>query len=143
MTLASQLSAKEIVMVCDAHTDKTRYYKLIKSFFKNTVEQKVDGRWLSWIDREREEINVVKSEIYDTGAMLVISFLEEWKYDDPEEEIVGGQEYYVEGSYLLDFEFGLRKVKYRIYEDETKAKELKKHYWRRKYSKDYTCEFRN
>ena len=138
---ATSVSA-DIIMICDAHENAKRYYKLVQSFSGNNgVEQKFDGQWVNWFSKPTRESEVVEFAAYKKGAMLVIGRYEKWDKDYPEEEVVAGVEYYIETTYILDFEFGLRKEKWRVYGDKTKAKELKNHN-ARTYSKEFSCEIR-
>ena len=138
--LATSVSAN-IIMVCDAHENKKRYYKLVQSFSgNNTVEQKVDGQWLDWFDSvNMGKFFLVKGEVYESGASMELGSYEKWDEDYPEEEVVAGVEYYFETIYILDFEFGIRKFSINVYKDKTKAKELKNHN-ARNYSRDFSCE---
>ena len=48
ITFATQSMSGETVMVCDAHDDVSRYYKLVNPLFgKSIVKQKLDSRWSS------------------------------------------------------------------------------------------------
>lgn len=139
--LATSVSA-DIKMICDAANNEKRYYKLVQSFSgTSTVEQKLEAQWVNWFNKPYREYRLVKFELYDDdGAMMVLGTDKKWDGFIPSSwEIVAGKEYYVESSYFLDFEFGVRTVKWRVYEDETRAKEIEKHGWR-DWSREFSCE---
>ena len=69
----------------------------------------MDGKWVNWFNKPDRTTIIVKSEAYETGALLVLDYFEKWEKDYPEEEVVAGKEYYLEDTYILDFEFSLRK----------------------------------
>lgn len=140
MTLAAQVSA-DIIMVCDAYDNEKRYYKLKQSFLgNNIVEQKKDGKWVDWHKVKEEPFFFVSGDVYESGATMVVANWRIWPFDYPNDGIVAGKAYYVEQTYILDFEFGIRKVKVNVYEDEKKVKELKNSRLKRLYSDEYTCE---
>lgn len=140
MTLAAQASA-DIIMVCDAYDNEKRYYKLKQSFLgNNIVEQKKDGKWVDWHKDKEEPAFLVSGDVYDSGATMVSAFYQTWDKDYTADGVVAGKEYYIETSYILDFEFGIRKVEVNVYENNSKAQELKNHNYNKTYSDEYTCE---
>ena len=66
-TLAAQVSA-DVIMICEADNYRKHNYKLIQSASgKNTVEYKVKGQWVNWIDIVSKDVIVVKSEVDETS----------------------------------------------------------------------------
>ena len=135
LTIATQAGA-EVVMVCDAANNEKRYYKLVQPLFgDNTVEQKLDGQWINWC-----KANCKDFEVYASSAKQSNGDTRSWPTSDPNQEIEASRKYYLEDTYLLDFEFGWREVQSRLFTDSWHSKELKK--WRYRGTKTYDCKIK-
>ena len=122
LTFATQAGADDVVMICNAADYEKRYYKLVKPIFgDNTVQQKVDGQWVNWCEK-----NCVEIEVYASGARKVSGFWSSRNKSYPDEEVEANRKYYIEIKSWLDFEFGQYERKGRVYTGEAKRKELKK-----------------
>ena len=131
---ATQISASETVMICNADRYEKRFYKLNAPFFgEKTVEQKIDGKWNNWCKQY-----CAKIEIYESGAMQQTERFFSWDQSYPDEGIVAGRKYFIVGQYWIDFEFGRRKVKRALYTDKSKRTELTN--WEGKREDTYSCE---
>tara|TARA_B110000211_G_scaffold98124_1_gene114315 strand:+ start:259 stop:687 length:429 start_codon:yes stop_codon:yes gene_type:complete len=89
MTIGTQVSAAETVMVCDAQKDSKLFFKLRDPLIgKSQVLVRAAGQWVIWekLDETR------KSFVYDTGAKLVDTF--------------DGKKVSAIRTTVLDFEFG-------------------------------------
>ena len=136
ITFASQAVAGETVMVCDAKNNESRYYKLVKPLFgSSNVKQKIDSRWKDWCRKPKCR----NLEIYDSGARQEQEFFFSWDESYPKQEVVKNQEYYIERTYLLDFEFGKRIVDLKVYTNKSKTRELRLATVRQD-NKEYSCE---
>ena len=104
MTIGSQVSAAETVMVCGAENRETRYYKLVSPFFgKAKVEQKRDGKWVDWCHGENRTVTV-----YETAARCEFKNTQASNSDYPEYGIEKGQQVTRNSVLLIDFEFATR-----------------------------------
>ena len=136
IAFASKAVAGETVMVCDAKNYESRYYKLVKPLFgSSNVKQKINSRWVDWC--EKPECRNL--EIYDSGARQEQVIFLSWDKSYPKEEIVKNQEYYIERTYLLDFEFGKRTADVKVYTNKSKTRELRLAEIRQD-DKEYSCE---
>lgn len=125
--LGSHLDARETLMVCDAGNDSKRYYKLIDPWFgENEIRQKIDGQWSDWC----RQPNCTKLEVYESGATIVHG--SNWQTE-------ANKDHYREIQVWLDFEFLTRRVEYRLYDDDTKTKQL---WYKKDGNKTYNCELR-
>ena len=136
MMLATQAVAGETVMVCNTKDyGEKNYYKLVNPLFgASSVKQKIDSRWLDWC---KEDCTIL--DIYESGAKQEQKFWFFWDKSFPKEGIRKTKNYYIESTYLLDFEFGKRTVDIKVYTDKSKTKELKKIDIRQD-NRDYSCE---
>ena len=138
ITFGTQSMSGETVMVCnDGYNNPDKYYKLVNPLFgSSSVKRRVDSRWTDWCEGSSNECS---EEVYESGAKLTQKFFYSYDKNFPKQEIIKNVKYYVEMTYLLDFEFGKRTVDVKVYTNKSKTRELMKHSERQN-NKEYSCE---
>ena len=136
MTIGSQVSAAETVMVCGAENRGTRYYKLVSPFFgKAKVEQKRDGKWVDWCHGENRTVTV-----YETAARCNYKRTVTSSQYRPEYGIEKGMQLSRESSILIDFEFVTRIRDQSLFVNKGNGLVEVTNWPHRRISKTFTCE---